>query len=292
MSLRTFFFLSVLLVQVAISQTVNTTYLNPNFIDADFKYLRFGNATNFYAGFMWNDTSSIYGDGDDFTILTYGGRDITFRPGSGNVIFFPSSGGNVGIGTSSPGAKLDVNGSVNGTEYITVSKGGSYRVGMNGQTNGYIIGRNDNVENKFQIHSNGNTWFNGGNVGIGTTSPDAKLAVNGNIHVKEVKVDLTGWPDYVFEKDHDLPTLEEVEKHIQEKGHLINIPSAKEVEENGIQLGEMNKLLLEKIEELTLYTLEQEKKLKAQNSKIKEENKKMIELENRLKKIERLLNQD
>ncbi|SFC66629.1 hypothetical protein SAMN04487891_1203 [Flagellimonas taeanensis] len=95
-----------------------------------------------------------------------------------------------------------------------------------------------------------------GNIGINTTLPDAKLAVNGNIHAKEVKVDLVGWPDYVFKKGYDLPTLEEVEMHIKEKGHLINIPSAKEVEENGIELGEMNMKLLEKIEELTLYIIE------------------------------------
>ncbi|MGW9686766.1 hypothetical protein [Flagellimonas sp. 2504JD1-5] len=98
-------------------------------------------------------------------------------------------------------------------------------------------------------------------VGIGTTNPGSyKLAVKGKIRAEEIKVE-TGWADYVFKKDYDLPTLEEVEKHIKEKGHLINIPSAKEVEENGIQLGEMNKLLLEKIEELTLYTIQQQKTL-------------------------------
>ncbi len=100
-----------------------------------------------------------------------------------------------------------------------------------------------------------------GNVGIGTSNPGSwKLAVKGKIRAEEIKVE-TGWADYVFKEDYDLPTLEEVEKHIKEKGHLINIPSAKEVEENGILLGEMNKLLLEKIEELTLYVLKQEKRI-------------------------------
>ncbi len=100
-----------------------------------------------------------------------------------------------------------------------------------------------------------------GNVGIGTSNPGSwKLAVKGKIRAEEIKVE-TGWADYVFKEEYDLPTLKEVEKHIKEKGHLINIPSAKEVEENGIQLGEMNKLLLEKIEELTLYVLKQEKRI-------------------------------
>ncbi len=88
-------------------------------------------------------------------------------------------------------------------------------------------------------------------------STPTNLAVNGNIHTKEVKVDFTGWADYAFKNDYQLPILAEVETHIKEKGHLINIPSAAEVEANGIQLGEMNKLLLEKIEELTLYILGQ-----------------------------------
>jgi len=107
-----------------------------------------------------------------------------------------------------------------------------------------------------------------GNVGIGTADPGTwKLAVNGNIRAKEIKVE-TGWADYVFLDDYRLPTLQEVEKHINEKGHLPNIPSAKEVDANGIQLGEMNKLLLEKIEELTLYIIEQNKNQKQLEKRI------------------------
>lgn len=106
-------------------------------------------------------------------------------------------------------------------------------------------------------------FYTTGNVGIGTTPQSAyKLAVNGVIHTKEVLVNEIGWADYVFFKNYKLPTLEEVEQHIQDKGHLINIPSAAEVEANGIELGEMNKLLLEKIEELTLYVIQQEKRIK------------------------------
>lgn len=102
-------------------------------------------------------------------------------------------------------------------------------------------------------------------VGIGTTSfTDGTdiflLSVDGNVRARRVKV-YTSWADYVFEDDYYLPTLEEVEKHIEEKGHLIDIPSAAEVEANGIELGEMNKLLLQKIEELTLYTIELNKQV-------------------------------
>ncbi|MNQ47937.1 hypothetical protein D3C85_617960 [compost metagenome] len=101
--------------------------------------------------------------------------------------------------------------------------------------------------------------INKGNVGIGTISPDSRLAVNGTIHSKEVKVDMLGWPDFVFKKEYNLPTLEEVEKHIIEKGHLENIPSEEEVIKSGINLGEMDAKLLQKIEELTLYMIEMKK---------------------------------
>ena len=125
-----------------------------------------------------------------------------------------------------------------------------------------------------------------GNVGIGTTTPDQKLAVNGSIRSKEVLVEASGWPDFVFAKDYDLPTLTEVENHIHQKGHLQNIPSAKEVEENGMQLGEMNAKLLQKIEELTLYTIAQEKDIK----RLKEENKFVRSLLGRLNELEAQLN--
>jgi hypothetical protein len=109
-----------------------------------------------------------------------------------------------------------------------------------------------------------------GNVGIGTLTPDAKLAVNGLIHTKEVKVDLIGWPDYVFESNYNLPSLSDVEKQIAIDGHLKDIPSAKEVENNGVKLGEMNKLLLQKIEELTLYLIEMNKELQQVKTQLKD----------------------
>ena len=110
---------------------------------------------------------------------------------------------------------------------------------------------------------------------IGTTSftdgtDNYSLSVNGDVRAHRVKV-YTTWADYVFKEDYKLPTLEEVEQHIAENGHLKDIPSATEVEENGIELGEMNKLLLQKIEELTLYTIELnkqvQKELKAEINK-------------------------
>ena len=109
-----------------------------------------------------------------------------------------------------------------------------------------------------------------GNVGIGTTKPQSLLTVNGTITSKEVKVTLEGWSDFVFEPGYDLPTLEEVEEHIKEHKHLPDVPNEAEVKENGLSLGESNAVLLQKIEELTLYLIEQNKEIKSLKEEIKE----------------------
>lgn len=112
------------------------------------------------------------------------------------------------------------------------------------------------------------------NIGIGTSIFEDgedmyRLSVNGKIRAHGVKV-YTGWADYVFKKDYVLRPLEDVEYFIEENGHLPNVPSEKEVEENGIELGEMNAKLLEKIEELTLYLIEQNKEIKTLKKQIHE----------------------
>lgn len=132
-----------------------------------------------------------------------------------------------------------------------------------------------------------------GNVGIGILKPSNKLDVNGTIRSTEVKVTLDGWSDFVFKKDYKLPTLEEVEKHIAEKGHLENIPSEEEVLKNGISLGDMNAKLLQKIEELTLYMIEQQKINKKQSDEIdtlKKENRAIKSMQERISGLENQLN--
>ena len=108
-------------------------------------------------------------------------------------------------------------------------------------------------------------------MGIGTAHPNAayKLDVYGIIHAQKVVVDLLGVPDYVFNKDYKLRSLSEVETYINEHKHLPGFNSATEIETKGADLGEMNKALLQKVEELTLHMIEQEKRISELENQVK-----------------------
>ncbi|WP_140418733.1 hypothetical protein [Pedobacter sp. AJM] len=198
--------------------------------------------------------------------------------------------GHVGIGRTDPGANLHIQnlvgskpGGVNaptipvlrmgraGTASYSYSEAAEFRIGHGGsnvwgsQLDLYINGGANQTETPDQQVM---TWQYNGNVGIGTTTPIERLSVNGNIRSKEVKVEASNWPDYVFLPEYQLPTLTQIAEQIKLKGHLPDMPSAKEVEANGIALGEMNKLLLKKVEELTLHLIEKEKQLENQNKRL------------------------
>ena len=100
-------------------------------------------------------------------------------------------------------------------------------------------------------------------MGIGTGDTHGyMLAVNGDIHTKKVVVDLINWPDYVFKPTYNLKPLSEVKTYIDLNHHLPEIPSEKEIADKGVDLGEINKLLVKKVEELTLYLIEEHKQVK------------------------------
>lgn len=250
---------------------------------------------------MIMDTNELYGLSTLYVGVKNGDimrlRTVTDSGNTDRVIF--KANGDVGIGTNSPSGKLHVTSATSGDAIfkleadtdnnneadnpeINFSQDGglvNYFIGIEGvqntkttgtQHNALIVGTEEVRDIQFINGDQVQMTVKTSGVGIGTTNPGSyKLAVKGKIRAEEIKVE-TGWADYVFKEDYDLPTLEEVEKHIQEKGHLINIPSAKQVEENGIQLGQMNKLLLEKIEELTLYILELKKENENQQKEIEQ----------------------
>jgi hypothetical protein len=152
------------------------------------------------------------------------------------------------------------------------------------EENGAVFYNNLN-SNRINVDWTTKDLFALGNVGIGTSpDPNYKLAVDGNIVAEEVRVALkANWPDYVFKKDYKLPTLIEVEKFIKQNGHLKNIPSAGETEKNGISIGDMNSKLLRKVEELTLYIIDQEKKI----NKLSNDNRELKLLKDRILEIEK-----
>lgn len=111
------------------------------------------------------------------------------------------------------------------------------------------------------------------------------LSVNGRIKAKEVRVDGTGAPDYVFEENYQNLTLPALESYIKANKHLPEVPSAKELERDGMAIGEMNKLLLKKIEELTLHLIEKDKQYKGLLGNVKKQDERIRLLEKRLRKL-------
>ncbi len=206
----------------------------------------------------------------------------------GGKSFSVTNAGDVGIGTTTPSEKLEVNGNIKSTGAIIDNEDYAHsNIRLGHESNDRIYADNSVAESYgggyfFRVHNDDvtNDYIDAmmiaknGNIGIGTKkTDDYKLAVAGStgIIAEKVTVKVEGqWPDYVFTNEYDLPTLKEVEKQIKENGHLQNIPSAKEVEENGVELGDISKNLLQKVEELTLYTIQQEKKLEQQNKEIEE----------------------
>lgn len=213
-------------------------------------------------------------------------------------LIIQAEGGNVGIGTTNPNSKLTIRSATTG---VSIHPGGNPYFGTlafnresgtgeifdaNGQA--FQINNGGNDKNlHFQVYNGDGSLvtnealvINGinGNIGIGTTNPTSKLTVAGNINAREVKVTVDAGADFVFQKyytgisnlkgDYVMPTLSEVEQFTKDYNHLPNIPSAKDMKEKGVELGMMNNLLLQKIEELTLYVIEQQKEIKLLKEKI------------------------
>lgn len=300
------------------AQTLDVQYLNPKFIGSSYDYIRFGNASNFYGGFMYNKNSQSYGNGNDFTIFTYYNYDMFLKSFSGNIYLNQTSAeGNVGIGTTLTRGRLDLGTSLGIGEgfrlgdYVSINEMENYGnqgyIGFNVQleTNGSLAsGTTLQQANSFKPIWKGNGTTHGtglimkmagsgladidflginwnsqdnmrhvneftrimrlnadGKVGIGkipSSTSDYLLDVNGAVRANEIVVNTTG-ADFVFADDYRLHSLDSVQNFINKNKHLPDVPSAKEMQENGMGVAKMNQLLLQKVEELTLYMIELKK---------------------------------
>lgn len=188
--------------------------------------------------------------------------------------------GNVGVGTVAPVTRMSVYGSTDNEGAISLQSGANSRFYI--QQGGALL--------KIGGITNGGSGviniMNTGNVGIGTTTPGSyKLAVDGTIGARKIKVTQETWADFVFAPDYNPPSLQEVEKYIKSKQHLPDIPSASEIQKEGLDVGEMNKKLLQKIEELTLYVIEQNKKITKLEAVDKANRDLLIELQDKVNKL-------
>jgi hypothetical protein len=228
--------------------------------------------------------------GSAVTTAYYDAPEFNFRNVAGDVRLKIGNNGNIGIGTTTPWAKLDIRtaGAAPGDQsalnlnnpsndpYGTVS----ITMGSSNASSAMISQQRNNTGNGaalfFSTSDNTGTnqprmWISdAGNVGIGTLAPQAKLAVNGDIFSKKLKVFQTGWSDYVFNANYRLRPLSEVEQYIKQNHHLPEVVSAEEVEKNGLDVGDNQATLLKKIEELTLYVIEQDKQIRQMDSLKKE----------------------
>jgi hypothetical protein len=207
--------------------------------------------------------------------------------------FIVEAGGRLGIGTDMVTSELSVG----------WNHGSKLSVGNKNWVSKDIIRTNWTAENGDYVDllvpgAVANTSFirlnQAGNVGIGTLAPDAqyKLSVNGRIRAKGLRVQSAGWSDFVFEPDYKLRSLSELEKFIKANKHLPEIPSAKEVMKDGQEVGEIQSKLLQKIEELTLYTIELNKQVKAledKNKKLENQQQQISTLQQQFDELKKLI---
>lgn len=238
-------------------------------------------------------SSNTTGNSNVFSGAYSGGANVS---GSNNT-YIGATAGDANNGNNNTFIGGGAGGGYEGNENVFIGTDtGHAGAGSNNIFIGNSVGFGQNTNNRLVIENNGQAvnpliWgdfaqdqlkFNG-KVGIGygfgnfpTTAGSVNVAaynlfVKGGILTEEVRVNLQGdWADYVFDKNYNLKPLEEVETFIKENGHLENVPSAKQVKEEGIELGEITKIQQEKIEELTLYLIELNKENKVLQKKLLE----------------------
>lgn len=224
----------------------------------------------------------------------------SWTSGNGTLYTYPS-GTNVGIGVSNPVFKLQVNGKVflhdvdvdstgtyhsylqwmahkltmgvpqghNAHTILELMPGGSPNGELFSQLSLYQALNATQKEERIHLCSVGYSWINtNSNFGIGTTQPQYKLDVRGTIRANEILVNIVNGADFVFDDSYHLRPLSAVKDYIKQNQHLPEIPSAAEMQENGVNINEFQIQLLQKVEELTLYIIQQEQRIQELENQI------------------------
>ncbi|NII83294.1 hypothetical protein [Pedobacter sp. SG908] len=240
----------------------------------------------------------------------FGGHTGNFSDTNNPYVFSFLQNGNVGIGTSEANEKLVVNGNLKlildqgtfpsknvvnivslGYSGITGAKNWALRsvyqygngVGNNADGGDLDVIKSLNGSTILATKTDGTAL---GNVGIGTTNPTDMLTVAGKIGAREIKVSTNAGADFVFESDYKLTDLNELEKFVKTNKHLPEIPTAKQMVDNGVNLGELNIKLLQKVEELTLHLIEKDKNITQLTEQLKSQAEMLKAFAKQLKTIE------
>jgi len=220
-----------------------------------------------------------------FVTPTVLNNNIIIADGLGQRRLNVDSSGNFMVNTTTPQAKNTFVGSgyfsdtLTSNNMLNVNKLLYVKGAGTGTTSSMLVNNSVGAE-IFRILDNGN-------IGIGISNPSTALAVAGTVSSKKVKVTQTGWPDFVFGDGYKLPDLEKLENYLLQHKHLPGIPTAGEIEKDGADLGDNQAAMLQKIEELTLYVIQQNKQielLKQQNQQLQSLQAQLDELKKEIRR--------
>jgi Bacterial Ig domain len=237
--------------------------------------------------FYWSTTGNIGNNGDSNFVGTVDSIRVGFR--TKNLERLTISGaGNIGIGTISPTAQFHTTGSVRLAGVTSDST--KTRVLVSDSSGNLFYRSATSLTGRWQ-YAGGVVYDSTDAIAIGTSNPQGyKLAVNGTAIFTKVRVKTAGtWPDYVFKKGYQLPDLQELEAYLSKYRHLPGIASGADVEKDGIDVGDEQAALLKKVEELTLYLIDENKALKQQNGQLSEQKTRLDKQQQEIDELKKLI---